>query len=257
MSHHIARSVVEDYGCDPQKVVCAGVGSNVSGRVDAPSSLERYAKRHILFVGVEWNRKGGPLLVEAFKRILKVYPDAKLTIVGCRPEIEVPNCQIVGRVRPEEVKSFYDKASLFCMPTTREPFGIVFVEAANHKLPVVATRLGAIPEVVREGESGLLVEPGNVAALADALITLLGDPERCRAFGEAGFKHVGQRYTWEQVGQTLFEHIQPFCTGNLGTLRAAPARFRPRRYGDRRFGEGRLTPQENSGEPPITHQSPR
>ena len=208
MSGNITRSLLEDYGCDPGKVACAYVGSNISYPSDVDTSRERYAKRHILFVGVQWARKGGPLLAQAFKRVLDVYPDAKLSVVGCSPELELPNCQVLGVVSPQAVETFYRDASVFCLPTNREPLGIVFVEAANYKLPVVATRIGAIPEVVLEGESGLLIEPGDVTALTGALLTLLGDPEKCRAFGQAGFEHVRQHYTWENVGETFSSHIR-------------------------------------------------
>ena len=216
MSENITRSLVEDYSCDPEKVVCASVGSNVNYPSDLDTSLERYANRHLLFVGLNWERKGGPLLVEAFKRVLDVYPDTKLTVIGCSPKLELPNCQVLGVISPQAVEKFYRDASVFCLPTNREPFGIVFVEAANYKLPVVATRIGAVPEIVLDGESGLLIEPKDADALTDALLTLLGDPEKCRAFGKAGFEHVRQYYTWEHVGETFFSHIRP-------QLNAAPS----------------------------------
>jgi glycosyltransferase involved in cell wall biosynthesis len=105
------------------------------------------------------------------------------------------------------VEKYYCRASIFCLPTRLEPFGIVFLEAFAHKLPVVATRIGAIPDFVIPGESGYLVEPGEIDGLAQALNQLLGDPEKCRTWGRKGYEIVQENYTWEKVGQRLHETI--------------------------------------------------
>ena len=99
------------------------------------------------------------------------------------------------------------------MPTKREPFGIVFIEAMAHRLPVVGTRLGAIPDFVRVDETGYLVDTGAVDDLARALIRLLDDPERCRRFGEAGRRLALERYTWDRVGDALYTAISPHLLG--------------------------------------------
>src|SRR5207237_9406814 len=124
------------------------------------------------------------------------HPDAQLTIVGCSPDVDVRNCQVVGQIPLADVGKYYDAASVFCMPTTLEPFGIAFIEAFAHSLPVIATRVGAIPELVRDGESGYLVQPNDVNALAERLIELVGDPAKCRAFGERGRRLVKEKYNW-------------------------------------------------------------
>jgi glycosyltransferase involved in cell wall biosynthesis len=95
------------------------------------------------------------------------------------------------------------------VPTRLEPFGIAFLEAMLHRLPVVATTEGALPDMVNDGVTGRLVPPGGVEQLAEALIELLGDPARCRQLGEAGHRLARERYTWPAVGARLRAEILP------------------------------------------------
>ncbi len=207
MSTNIARSIVEQYGCPPSAVACVYAGTNTEFPRQVSRGPDSYRSRHILFVGVDWERKGGPQLLAAFERVRRVYPDAGLTIVGCAPGIDVPNCRVVGRVPLGEVSRYYREASVFCLPTRLEPFGIAFLEASAHALPVVGTRIGAIPDFIEDGRSGYLVADGDVDGLAARLVELLGDPDKCRAFGEYGRRSVRERYTWEATGKRIRQAI--------------------------------------------------
>jgi len=208
MSTHVSRSLIEHYQCDPQRVVCAYAGPNAA-IPDLPiAGIERYRSKRILFVGKDWRRKGGPQLVEAFAQVLQRHPTAELVIVGCTPEIQLPNCRVVGLVPVSQVGRYFAEASVLCMPTRNEPFGLVFIEAFAHALPVVSSTIGALPDLVEEGQSGYLVGPDDVDALAERLIDLLGDPERLQDFGARGRARVESRYTWDNVGRIMSEHIR-------------------------------------------------
>lgn len=206
-SSNVQRSVVQDYGIEDRQVVVAYAGSNAHvGPVKIQNT--EYTQREILFVGLDWKRKGGPDLVKAFQIVLQVCPDARLTIIGARPEINVENCEVVGPLKPEELDPYYQRASVFCLPTHLEPFGIVFIEAMTAHLPIVATRVGAIPDFVENGRNGWLVRPGNVQGIADALIKLLKNPSLCKKFGEHSFELARDRYSWKAVGEILHHNIQ-------------------------------------------------
>lgn len=209
MSSNVSRSLIEQYGCDPNNVECVYVGTNAEpdARPREPARANAHSKV-ILFVGVAWERKGGPILIDAFQRVLKAHPTAELVIVGCRPRVHVPRCTVVGRVPISEVGAYYERAAVFCMPTRIEPFGIVFVEALARGVPVVATRIGALPDFIIDDETGYLVEPENPQALADRLIDLLGDPQRQRRLGERGRELVNTRYTWPSVGAAMRAAIE-------------------------------------------------
>jgi glycosyltransferase involved in cell wall biosynthesis len=234
MSSHVSRSLVDQYGCLPTRIECVYAGSNVAPPEAGDSRLDRFAQKNILFVGIDWERKGGPVLLEAFREVRRSHPTASLTIVGCSPKIATPGCRVIGRIQSAEVSKFYQTASVFCLPTTVEPFGIVFLEAFAHGLPIVATNIGAIPDFVEQGRSGYMVDCNNAAQLANRLNELLADPARCAEFGTRGQALVGDRYTWAATTERLAFHIKrcigaDACGGALAALLpATSADFAPR-----------------------------
>lgn len=207
MSSNITRSLISDYGVPPYKVTCVYSGSNVKVALNEKFDENRFSKKNILFVGVDWLRKGGPVLVEAFRLVRNVFPEATLTIAGCNPELDIPGCNVIGKLSLEEVKKCYNEASVFCLPTLLEPFGISFLEAMAHKLPIVATHIGAIPDFVHEGKNGYLVQPNDIMQLGNALVRMLESENKCREFGEYGSRLFWERYTWENTGARLTEEI--------------------------------------------------
>ncbi|MDK2979747.1 MAG: glycogen synthase [Chloroflexota bacterium] len=210
-SSHIRRSLLEQYHIPPEKSAVVYAGSNIPLR-ETDLEEKDYTTKEILFVGVAWERKGGPDLVEAFRAVLEKHPDAHLTIVGCTPKLDLPNVQTVDKLPLAEMPPYYQRASIFCLPTRLEPFGIVFVEAMAYGLPLVAPNTGAVPDFLEDGRNGYMVAPRDVPALTRALLALLDDPQRCRAFGKVGSQLAHERYTWNKVGQRMKAHILPFLT---------------------------------------------
>jgi glycosyltransferase involved in cell wall biosynthesis len=208
MSTNISKSIIEDYSCSPQKVSCVYCGSNIHLSKEDLTRNKVYSNKNILFVGIDWQRKGGPTLAKAFKMVLDIYPDATLTIVGASPQLDIPNCEIVGRIPLPDVKRFYEQTSIFCLPTEQEPFGIVFLEAMAHKLPIIGTNIGAIPDFIEEGKNGYVIEPKNVFQLAQKIINLIEFQEKCKSFGEYGFKKFMSRYNWKEAGRKMCKTIR-------------------------------------------------
>jgi glycosyltransferase involved in cell wall biosynthesis len=206
-SQHVAADLTRHYQIAPAKVVCVYAGANVPVAEDAALDNAAYTNRHILFVGWDWERKGGAVLAAAFERVLRILPDAHLTIAGARPRLRLPNCTVLGRVPMNELSRHYARASVFCLPTRLEPFGVAVLEAMTHRLPVVGTSVGALPEMILDGVSGHIVPQDDEVQLADALLNLLCDPVRCREFGTAGYEIAKARYTWEAVGARIRAEI--------------------------------------------------
>ncbi len=207
MGGHVARSLVEDYGLPAARAATVFAGSNIDPTPVALDNVD-FTNRTILFLGIDWERKGGPTLLAAFARLVQRVPDARLIIAGCTPRTSDPRIEVHGKLPREEVKALLRRASLLCLPTRMEPFGIAPIEAHHHGLPVVATRLGAIPDMVLDGQSGHLVPPDDPAALAAALADLLLDPAKSRRFGECGRAHVAAHFTWEATGQKIAAAIR-------------------------------------------------
>jgi glycosyltransferase involved in cell wall biosynthesis len=97
----------------------------------------------------------------------------------------------------------YAKADLFVLPSRRESFGLVLAEAMAAGLPVIATQVGAIPEVVKDGETGILVPPEDPSALANAVSDLLDHPRVMKDMGTRGRERAEKHFTWDKVAQRV------------------------------------------------------
>jgi glycosyltransferase involved in cell wall biosynthesis len=207
MSSFVRDSLVRDYHCDPARIAIVGAAPNMPPPASLPDNGD-YSNRTVLFIGIDWERKGGPFLVEAFRKVLEKIPDARLVIAGCSPSITVPNVEVLGRIPLSAVSRLLLSASVVALPSLREPQGINAIEAITHGIPVVASDIGGLPEVVKDHECGRIVPAGDAAALAAALIDLLSDPALCRRYGEAAREHAIARYSSAAVSKKMGEAIR-------------------------------------------------
>jgi len=156
-----------------------------------PPGLE--GRRYLLSVGNFEDKKAHDVLIESFDRIAPAHPDLYLAIIGgAGPTLSACEGRVAASPFRERMLLYRDlahgctlaaisRATLFALPSRREPFGMVILEAAALARPVVASGVGGIPEIIRDGHSGVLVPPDDVDALAEALRSLLADPERSAA----------------------------------------------------------------------------
>jgi glycosyltransferase involved in cell wall biosynthesis len=205
-AEHVERTLVRTYACEPKRVSTILIGANVQS-AESSSRFERYAAGRILFVGIDWTRKGGPTLLAAFDKIAEKFPWATLTIAGCSPTLSHPRVTATGLIPRPDVAELLANSSIFCLPSLIEPSAVASVEAMAFKLPVVATSIGGFPGMVKDGETGLLVPPADPTALAGALSELLANPERARAMGQAGHRRGHELFTWDAVGARLRAEI--------------------------------------------------
>ena len=105
------------------------------------------------------------------------------------------------RLSAEQLACVYARAQLLVSPSLYEGFGLPAAEALACGTAVVATTAGALPEIVEDGVSGLLVPAGEVGPLAEAIRALLENPERCQAMGEAGARRVRERFSWRRTAE--------------------------------------------------------
>jgi glycosyltransferase involved in cell wall biosynthesis len=207
MSEFAAGSLVRDYGVDPARVTVVGAGPNVTPARPAASAEREPA---ILFVGRCFAAKGGPDLVEAFRRVRRTHPRAQLWIVSQGPTGPLPEGAIFhGTLGAEGLAALFARASVFALPTLREAFGLAFLEAMAFGVPVVGTRIEAIPEIVVERETGLLCPPRDPAALAAALAALLDDPARAARLGAAGRARAAERFGWDRAVGRMLDVLRP------------------------------------------------
>ncbi len=171
----------------------------------------------ILFVGDLGrgaSHKGLPDLIAAMAKVAGRHPRAELIVVGdgeMRPELEraaaglglARQVRFVGHLEGDALAETYRSARLLALPSHNDNIPLVVLEAMASRLAVVATRVGAVPDLISDGERGLLVDPGDVDGLAAKLDLLLADEALAQRFGAAGRQHVETSYTWAaQAGKT-------------------------------------------------------
>jgi glycosyltransferase involved in cell wall biosynthesis len=183
------------------------VGSGCNIEVKLPLRNQEFRNKRILFVGIDWERKGGPLLVKAFQRIREKHPDAQLTIIGCRPELNIANCHVMGKVPLERMPDFFQESSIFCFPSEVEPLGIALYEAALYGLGICSTRYEAAEEFLQHEKSVLFNELGDGETLYQNLLRLIENPELCRAYGAKAQSIAKARFDWTRVGDEMHEAI--------------------------------------------------
>lgn len=209
ISGHVRRYLLETYGYPEDKVILIPNGWDGNPR---PSGTDR-ERSTIVSVGNLRPEKGHETLLDAFSEVVSSVPDARLLLVGDGPlkgtlERQATELRISDRVEfvgaTDDVWGYYARASVFALPSHHEMLGIAALEAMGAGLPVVASRVGGIPEIVAEGKTGFLVPPREPAALAARIVELLNSPERCVAMGEAGRVSV-QELRMERTVDAYFD----------------------------------------------------
>lgn len=221
---------VRAYGLDPERVEVVPEGIDLErwpdpgarhhaggGRADDPRGRTAGGRGpEILSVAHQYPRKDTETLLRAMPEVVRAFPDTELRIVGTGPELSahrslarrlglVGVVRFLGRMADREaVRREYLGADIFALPSLQEGFGIAFLEAMASRVPVVAARAGAAPEVVPHGEAGLLVPPRDPGAMAAALTRLLRDPDLRERMG-AGGRRRAESFDWSRVATRFLE----------------------------------------------------
>lgn len=169
-------------------------------------------KKIILFLGTLRKTKGLLYLIPAIEQLMKKRQDFLFVLVGegyLKQEIErqirqlglEPYVYLAGPCLHKTVPEWMNACDIFCLPSLNEGLSSVCIEASACGRPVVATKVGGIPEVVLDGQTGLLVEPRNPGQLVEVIAQLLDHPELCQRMGKAGRIRAAENYSWQQNAQ--------------------------------------------------------
>lgn len=205
-----ARRVRQQFGVKPQKVEVIYPGLPTP----AKSAPKKNQNIRILFVGTWFERKGGLILLAAYKQLVKEFTNLELVVVG-----DVPkgiNLTSYPRVRYHRwisrtylYENIYPSADILVhVPARAEGYGFVVQEAMSFGIPCVVSRLGALPELVEDGETGWVIEPGSVDSLVLALRQLIGDGRLRQRLGEAAYQRFEKKFSLEPYHRRLLAAYQ-------------------------------------------------
>lgn len=188
-----------ELGCPPKKIVVHYIGINLELFNPAQSKRDPV----ILSVGRLIERKGALDLINAMSEVRQRFPAARLSIVGDgdmeeelrrRAQELNLNVEFLGVQSPGQVHELMNRASVFCLPSRDEAFGMVYAEAQAMELPVVAYANSGVNEAVVDGVTGFLSRTGDIKELSSNMIKLLENPELREEMGKKGREHVKQNF---------------------------------------------------------------
>jgi glycosyltransferase involved in cell wall biosynthesis len=222
-SHWAAEDALNHHAANPDKVIVVPFGANTESPFpDSESVLVNHQRKatdklRLLFVGIDWERKGGPLTVSILQELQRRGIVSELVVIGCDPFGGTPPAGVrcLGRLNKADPvqaalwrQSFLD-AHVFVMPTRAECFGVVYAEAAAHGLPSLGTRVGGVPDAVRHGESGWLFElTASVSEYCDLLQNLQSVPQVLLEASLSAYRYYRSKLNWPRSIQTFVGAIQ-------------------------------------------------
>lgn len=193
------------------QVVHYGLDAPPAAWGPSDTSIVAPDRRVLLSVSRLTEQKGLDVALRALPRVVAALPDVMLVVLGEGPdraalERGARELGVDGHVllpgRTGDVGAWLERAELLVHPARWEGFGLVLLEAMHAARPIVASRVSSIPEIVVDGETGLLVAPDDVEALATALLDLLVDPDRAARLGEAGRERARTAFSVARMAET-------------------------------------------------------
>lgn len=187
---------------------------------------EKSDSNRLLFVGFIEPRKGLLDLIKALKIIKNSVPSVKLIVIGKKTDLKyfrqflrfvksenlMSNIIYLGTIDKNELKKEYQKCSIFVLPSREETFGIVLLEAMASCRPVIATNVGGIPYVVKDGENGFLVDEGNISGLAEKILYLLKNDNLRNEMGYRNMR-IAKKFDWKTIAQeTINFYYETSCS---------------------------------------------
>ena len=183
----------------------------------------------LCYIKAHKRRYAPDLLLEAMAMATKSVPNLHLTMAGSgvmTPQLMKmvsdlkldDHVSFVGRLDIKEIYSFIQQHHFMVMPSLREAFGVAVLEASACARATIATNVGGIPEVLEDDVNGILIEPGDVRALADAIIRMASNPELCARLGRGGYEFVRGKYPWDNSLDMMAELYERLIHKNSSSL---------------------------------------
>ena len=213
-----ARSAIEDYGTDPAKVKVVPFGANVDSHRSLSEIKETISARSstcckLLFLGVDWERKGGKIALQVTEKLNQLGINTELTVVGCEPIVagKLPSC-----VRPlgfiskstSEGRATLDRllaeSHFLIVPSMAECYGIVFCEANSFGVPCISRKVGGIPTIVKANINGNLFDfDTEIDRYCDYIYHLFTNYDDYKKLALSSFHEYESRLNWSVAGKSL------------------------------------------------------
>lgn len=200
-SNVVKNSLIQDYGIDPQKIAVVGASGNF---MEPYRGGKTYGSKQILFNGSDFKRKGGDLVVAAFKKVKRVIPDAKLVIIGKKLMLREDGIENPGHIASrEQLIDLFLNTDLVVAAAKCDPFPRFVMEAMNYGIPCIVSNNDGMPEIVDDGINGIVIEEPTADNLADRIIYLLSNPSTLATMSAAARNKIKAQLNWHTVAKNI------------------------------------------------------
>lgn len=207
-SHHIftmgsivKTSLIEDYGLKPEKITVVGSVGNFENSYEGEKS---FGSQQILFNGSDFERKGGNLVLAAFKQVKKAIPEAKLVIIGKKLDISEDGVHNPGHISSAlEMRNLFLKTDLVVAPAYCEFYGLFLVEAMNYGVPCIISTSGGMPDIVADGVNGVVIKQPTPDVLANQITKLVCDIPLLTSMSENARHKVKNKLHWNDIAKNI------------------------------------------------------
>lgn len=204
------------YGLTEEKLHLLRFGPNIDVPSQLPDRTRCHSRTTFLFLGVEWERKGGNIALQTVKILKERGFAVKLKVVGCVPPVASALMDVIpflSKNNPQDyqtLRRILSEANFLLLPTRAECYGIVFCEASAYGLPSITTATGGVTSIIKDGINGYaLPTEATLEAYANAIEPLLRDPERLRLLRQSSRKRYEESLTWalwqKQIGEIILK----------------------------------------------------
>lgn len=215
-SEWAANTALQYYKVDPGKVKVVPLGANIQCNRTVQDICESFKEKHydicrLLFVGVDWFRKGGDIALKVTALLRQREIPAELHVVGCIPPHEAPDyVKLYGFVSKTTTQGrqllddLYSRSHFLIVPTRAEAYGVVFAEASSFGLPSLTTNVGGIPSVVRDGKNGnILPLNADPDSYCKKIEQLWNDRQAYESFALSAYQEYAERLNWKVAGEKV------------------------------------------------------
>lgn len=205
-----ARSFVDDYGVPDDRISIIPPGVHLDDWAPPPGThrAEQTETPHLLFVGADFERKGGDLLLDVYRQHFA--GRCELHLVTKAPVAAEPGIHVYRDFTPNDpaLRRLYHTCDALVLPTRADCFSLASIEAMAAGLPVITTAVGGIPEIVADGESGYVIQPSDGAALRAAIEAMLADGSVRRIMGVRGRAIAEERFDASKNARRLLDRVR-------------------------------------------------
>ncbi len=201
MSNVVKSSLIEDYDIDASKITVVGSSGN---RQEIEKSAKVFGSKQLLFNGSDFDRKGGVLVLETFKKLRQILPDAKLVIIGKDLNIDEDGIDNPGIIKStSELRDLFLGSDLVFAPALCDPFPTFILEGMTYGVPAIVSDKDGMPEIVKHEQSGLVISDRNPDLVAREIANLLGDSQRLCSMSLRSKERIKQKFNWQAIAENM------------------------------------------------------